>query len=138
MYCVNGKPRSSLLIESTDSMIHVHVYVCIYCMMLLGTPELSTHNHSIQQPKLLCSLYLAGILLLGIGYPCTKAYCIHGHIVYHTNSVDICHVGDPCIDQHSGHAYPYTNAEGLFITDANKYISHPLPSLLSHLSPNSL
>ena len=24
MYCVNGKPRSSLFIESTDSMIHVH------------------------------------------------------------------------------------------------------------------
>ena len=27
MYCVNGKPRSSLLIESTDSMIHVRVCV---------------------------------------------------------------------------------------------------------------
>ena len=24
MYCVNGKPRSSLFIESTDSMIHMH------------------------------------------------------------------------------------------------------------------
>ena len=24
MYCVNGKPRSSLLIESTDSMIIIH------------------------------------------------------------------------------------------------------------------
>ena len=25
MYCVNGKPRSSLLIESTDSMIYIHM-----------------------------------------------------------------------------------------------------------------
>ena len=41
MYCVNGKPRSSLLIESTDSMIHVcmGVWKCVsmdlwrYCYM---------------------------------------------------------------------------------------------------------
>ena len=26
MYCVNGKPRSSLLIESTDSMI-IYIYI---------------------------------------------------------------------------------------------------------------
>ena len=29
MYCVNGKPRSSLFIESTDSMITLHVYVLV-------------------------------------------------------------------------------------------------------------
>ena len=28
MYCINGKPRSSLLIESTDSMIYFSVSVC--------------------------------------------------------------------------------------------------------------
>ena len=27
MYCVNGKPRSSLLIESTDSMIYIFVFM---------------------------------------------------------------------------------------------------------------
>ena len=26
MYCVNGKPRSFLLIESTDSMIIIYIY----------------------------------------------------------------------------------------------------------------
>ena len=38
MYCVNGKPRSSLLIESTDSMIHiyVHIYICIYIIYILS------------------------------------------------------------------------------------------------------
>ena len=30
MYCVNGKPRSSLLIESTDSMIYIFIYIYIY------------------------------------------------------------------------------------------------------------
>ena len=29
MYCVNGKPRSSLLIESTDSMIYIYIYNCL-------------------------------------------------------------------------------------------------------------
>ena len=28
MYCVNGTSRSSLLIESTDSMIYMYIYVC--------------------------------------------------------------------------------------------------------------
>ena len=31
MYCVNGKPRSSLLIESTDSMI----FMCIYLLFIV-------------------------------------------------------------------------------------------------------
>ena len=30
MYCVNGKPRSSLFIESTDSMIYIYIYIYIY------------------------------------------------------------------------------------------------------------
>ena len=42
-------------------------------------------------------------------------------------------VGDPCIGQHSGHAYPCTNAEGLFITDADKRLSPSLPFPFSHL-----
>ena len=29
MYCVNGKPRSSLLIESTDSMIPILILILI-------------------------------------------------------------------------------------------------------------
>ena len=29
MYCVNGKPRSSLLIESTDSMILILILILI-------------------------------------------------------------------------------------------------------------
>ena len=29
MYCVNGKPRSSLLIESTDSMIYNYIYMSV-------------------------------------------------------------------------------------------------------------
>ena len=41
MYCVNGKPRSSLLIESTDSMIlfifiHVRMSVCHFVYILQG------------------------------------------------------------------------------------------------------
>ena len=42
-------------------------------------------------------------------------------------------VGDPCIGQHSGHAYPCTNAKGLFITDADKHLSPSLPFPFSHL-----
>ena len=30
MYCVNGKPRSSLFIESTDSMIIIIIYTTKY------------------------------------------------------------------------------------------------------------
>ena len=30
MYCVNGKPRSSLFIESTDSMIYNYIYIYIF------------------------------------------------------------------------------------------------------------
>ena len=42
-------------------------------------------------------------------------------------------MGDPCISQHSGHAYPCTNGEGLFITDADKRLSTSLPFPFSHL-----
>ena len=42
-------------------------------------------------------------------------------------------MGDPCIGQHSGHAYPCTNDEGLFITDADKRLSISLPFPFSHL-----
>ena len=35
MYCVNGKPRSSLLIESTDSMILFNSYVYYYTLIVL-------------------------------------------------------------------------------------------------------
>ena len=42
-------------------------------------------------------------------------------------------VGDPCIGQHSGHAYPCTNGKGLFITDADKRLSPSLPFPFSHL-----
>ena len=42
-------------------------------------------------------------------------------------------MGDPCIGQHSGHAYPCTNDEGLFITDADKRLSTSLPFPFSHL-----
>ena len=31
MYCVNGQPHSSLLIESTDSMIYI--YICMYSVL---------------------------------------------------------------------------------------------------------
>ena len=41
MYCVNGKPRSSLLIESTDSMIYQlydkvrgSYYILVFCDLL--------------------------------------------------------------------------------------------------------
>ena len=30
MYCVNGESGSSLLIESTDSMIHLQINQCTY------------------------------------------------------------------------------------------------------------
>ena len=30
MYCVNGNPRSSLLIESTDSIIYIYIYIYVY------------------------------------------------------------------------------------------------------------
>ena len=30
MYCVNGKPRSSLLIESTDSMILILILILLW------------------------------------------------------------------------------------------------------------
>ena len=42
-------------------------------------------------------------------------------------------MGDPCISQHSGHTYPCTNGEGLFITDADKRLSTSLPFPFSHL-----
>ena len=32
MYCVNGKPRSSLLIESTDSMILLLILIVIFIL----------------------------------------------------------------------------------------------------------
>ena len=46
-------------------------------------------------------------------------------------------VGDSCIGQHSGYAYPCTNGKGLFITDADKCLSPSLPFPFSHLYPNS-
>ena len=39
----------------------------------------------------LCSLYSAGILLLGIGFPCTKSTLYT--VIYHTKFVGICHGG---------------------------------------------
>ena len=42
-------------------------------------------------------------------------------------------VGDPCIGQHSGHAYPCKNGEGLFITDPDKHLSPSLPFPFSYL-----
>ena len=35
MYCVNGKPRSSLLIESTDSMICIYYYLLLYIYIFI-------------------------------------------------------------------------------------------------------
>ena len=37
MYCVNGKPRSSLLIESTDSMIIYkdNIYIIIIIIVII-------------------------------------------------------------------------------------------------------
>ena len=32
MYCVNGESGSSLLIESTDSMIYIIIYIHVYYM----------------------------------------------------------------------------------------------------------
>ena len=42
MYCVNGKPRSSLLIESTDSMIYKEDFAQQYdkCGARSGSPQL--------------------------------------------------------------------------------------------------
>ena len=40
MYCVNGKPRSSLLIESTDSMI-----IAIVSLSHFQAPSLYIHNY---------------------------------------------------------------------------------------------
>ena len=37
MYCVNGKPRSSLLIESTDSMI-IAVELSVFCLVFKTQP----------------------------------------------------------------------------------------------------
>ena len=49
-------------------------------------------------------------------------------VIYCTNSSYIyAMVGDPSLSQHGGHAYPCTNAEGLFITDADKRLSDSLP-----------
>ena len=42
MYCINGKPRSSLLIESTDSM-----------MISLSYNEFSYHKRMLNYPVLL-------------------------------------------------------------------------------------
>ena len=45
-------------------------------------------------------------------------------------------VGEPCIGQHSCHAYPCTNAERLFITDVNKPLTSftfPLSQLLQNI-----
>ena len=76
----------------------------------------------------MCSLYLVNSLLSGIEFPCTKSilytwsYTIQTLYVYAM-------VDDPCIGQQSGHAYPCTNAEGLFITDAEKRLSPSLPLL---------
>ena len=64
--------------------------------------------YSTQHPQLLCSLYLVNILLLGIGFPYIKSILYTWSYTYHTNSVGIivcAMVGDPCIGQHSGHAY---------------------------------
>ena len=49
-------------------------------------------NYSTQHPQLLCSLYLVNILLLGIEFPCTKSILIY-MVIYHTDSVGICHGG---------------------------------------------
>ena len=32
MYCVYGESGSSLLIESTDSIIHIHIYIYMYVL----------------------------------------------------------------------------------------------------------
>ena len=48
-------------------------------------------------------------------------------------------VGDPCIGLYSGHAYPCTIAEGVFITDLHdKCLSHSLTFPFSHFFPHSL
>ena len=55
-------------------------------------------------------------------------------VIYCTNSLYVyAMVGDPNLSQHGGQAYPCTNAEGLFITDADKCLSHSLP--FKFLSP---
>ena len=51
MYCVNGKPRSSLLIESTDSMIRVfraavNTYVGVYIHVAAKNYEQARHTHT--------------------------------------------------------------------------------------------
>ena len=52
MYCVNGKPRSSLLIESTDSMIYIYDedFSPLYdkCGARSGSPQLQCFLFNIQ------------------------------------------------------------------------------------------
>ena len=38
MYCVNGASRSSLLIESTDSMIHPSAVLKLYTVVVIEAP----------------------------------------------------------------------------------------------------
>ena len=92
----------------------------------------------IQHLQLPCSLYLGGILLLGIGFLCTKSILYHGPIPCKFCRYIYAMMGDPSLGQHSGHAYTCTNAEGLFITDADKHLSHSLTFPFSHFPQISL
>ena len=80
-------------------------------------------NYSILHPQHLCNLYLVNILLLVVLSPCTKRIGAY-----------VCAmVGDPCISQYSGHAYPCTIVEGMFFTEVDKRLSPSLPFPFSHL-----
>ena len=58
MYCVNGKPRSSLFIESTDSMILAYKYGIPCAEMHIDTTEYrkqwkEIHSEQINHPTIL-------------------------------------------------------------------------------------
>ena len=71
MYCINGKPRSSLLIESTYSMIlycTIFYITILHCSVLYGT--------------LLCCIVLYYIVLYNTVYYYIILYCMHSIVLY--------------------------------------------------------
>ena len=45
MYCVNGKPRSSLFIESTDSMIYIYICLSRFCACAAHAQDNNNNNY---------------------------------------------------------------------------------------------
>ena len=63
MYCVNGKPRSSLLIESTDSMIDVMTTQTIGYVSIISMPKLKKRSPSSMLCVDITFINLCGLLL---------------------------------------------------------------------------